>query len=97
VTALQAKAQVDPRVARFQAFLAAAGMRRDRLNLIEMCTSFHTVSFPGSPTTAFLLSWRISNRRPVLGRAVLQGKLGGQGGDKKVKSLFVPFSATYGE
>jgi len=45
VAAGAAKAQMDPRVAHFEAFLAALGSRLDVAHLIEMCAStLHTPS-----------------------------------------------------
>jgi len=49
VAAFQAQAQVDPTVARLQAFLAAASMRRDLPDLIEMRTGFHIISSFNGP------------------------------------------------
>jgi hypothetical protein len=44
VAAFQAQSQMDPAIAHFQALLAAASVRSDRPDLIEMRASCHVLS-----------------------------------------------------
>jgi hypothetical protein len=49
MSALHAEAQMDPGIAAFQAFLAAAGVRLYIVNLVQVSTDSHTFIIRSCP------------------------------------------------